>query len=66
MNERSENVDRPTDANTDEVCCECLQEVQSNWTYCPYCGAQGRLDKPCEICGLTECIGNCAEGEAHD
>jgi rRNA maturation endonuclease Nob1 len=48
------------------VCAGCLQEVQADWTYCPYCGAQERLAAPCEICGLAECIGNCAEGEARD
>lgn len=26
-------------------CSECDNGVQDDWTYCPYCGAQGRSDK---------------------
>jgi hypothetical protein len=56
------DVIRTEDEKLTDVCSECLQQVQSDWTYCPYCGAQGRLeDPPCEICGLPECIGNCNE-----
>jgi hypothetical protein len=65
MTERSQQGALAADEKLTDVCSECLQQVQSDWTYCPYCGAQGRLDAPCEICGLVECIGNCAEGEAH-
>ena len=28
---------------TDQMCASCVQPVSEHWTYCPYCGAQGRL-----------------------
>jgi hypothetical protein len=27
---------------TNILCAGCNQSVQEDWTYCPYCGAQGR------------------------
>jgi hypothetical protein len=31
---------------SDDRCEQCDNGVQPDWTYCPYCGAQGRAVKP--------------------
>lgn len=27
-----------------ELCSSCIEPMVHHWTYCPYCGAQGRLN----------------------
>ena len=27
-----------------ELCASCIEPMVAHWTYCPYCGAQGRLN----------------------
>lgn len=27
-----------------ELCSSCIEPMVAHWTYCPYCGAQGRLN----------------------
>lgn len=31
--------------DSDHLCASCIEPVSEDWTYCPGCGAQGRLNK---------------------